>query len=369
MPRCTPSIIVRFLLAGTVVPVSACARPDAPLGVRQLTLVPEQRWESAEDGPEAFSEVRAFAVDRLGGVYILDAQAQVVHQFGPTGKHLRTIGRKGAGPGEFSEANGIVLDARDRPWVYDHANQRITEFDTAGQLVAVHPLRIRSYGYLWDGGMDREGRVLDDIYIPLSGDSGRSAVERTDLATGTSDTLAIGMCKAERPGRYLFPRGTMGIPYATRRYYRIDPRGYTWCADMKRATVFQYRLGDTIPIRQFGATVEPAPVTPAGRDSAEKWVTDFAKQVGGTNVDLSLIPKVKPVLQRVDFDETGRVWMQIEEKRGFRLLVFDSTGSQVAEAAAPFGVSFWPLVVRGDALYAVTRDSLDVPSVVRYRVR
>lgn len=356
-------------LAATL--LGACARSEATgNGIRQLTFTPEQRWESVEEGPEAFAEVRTFAVDRRGRVYILDGQAQVVHAFRPDGSHLRTIGRKGEGPGEFSEANGVVVDAEDRLWVYDHANQRITVFDTAGRLVTAHPLRIRSYGYVWDGGLDPAGRVLDDIYIPVTADSGRSAIERTDLATGTSDTLAMPACKAERPGGYRFPRGMMGIPYSARRYVRIDARGYTWCGDMRKAAVSQYHLGDTVPIRQFGVVVEPAPVTPAGRDSAEKHVLDFAKQVGGTDVDLSLIPKIKPVLQRVDFDETGRVWMQVEEKRGFRLVVFDSAGTQVAEGTAPFGLASWlPLVIRGDALYAVTRDSLDVQSVVRYRVR
>lgn len=360
------------ITAGTVALalLGACGRPEAARGgVRQLALTPEQRWESADEGPEAFAEVRSFAVDRGGRVYILDAQNQVVHAFGPTGAHLRTIGRNGAGPGEFSQANGILVGADDRLWVYDHANQRITEFDTAGQLIKVHPLRIRSYGYIWAGGIDAEGRVLDDIYIPGSGDDGRSAVERTDLATGKADTLAMPACKADRPGRYQFPRGTMSVPYTSWRYYRIDPRGYAWCGDMKQASVFQYHLGDTIPFRQFGVQVEPAPVTPAGLDSAAKRVQDFARQVGGTDVDLSLIPKVKPVLQRVDIDDTGRIWMQIEEKHGFRMVVFDSTGTEVAEGPAPFGVSYRPLIIRGDALYAVTRDSLDVQSVVRYRVR
>lgn len=359
------------LTAGTVALalLGACARPEARGGVKQLTLTPEQRWASADEGPEAFAEVRSFGVDRGGRMYILDAQAQVVHVFEPTGAHLRTIGRKGAGPGEFNQANGLVVGADDRLWVYDHANQRITQFDTAGQLIKVHPLRIRSYGYIWEGGIDPEGRILDDIYIPVSADSGRSAVERTDLASGRTDTLAMPRCKADRPGFYKFPRGNMSIPYAARRYYRIDPRGYSWCGDMKQASVFQYHLGDTIPFRQFGVQVEPAPVTPAGHDSAAKHVTDFAKQVGGTDVDLSLIPKVKPLLQRVDVDDRGQVWMQIEEKRGFRMVVFDSTGVEVAEGPAPFGVSYWPLIIRGDALYAVTRDSMDVQSVVRYRVR
>ena len=62
-----------------------------------------------------------------------------------------------------------------------------------------------------------------------------------------------------------------------------------------------------------------------------------------------------PLLQRVDVDDRGQVWMQIEEKRGFRMVVFDSTGTEVAEGPAPFGVSYWPLIIRGDALYITHR--------------
>ncbi len=350
--------------------LGACTRPEVGGGVRQLTLTPETRWVSAEEGSEAFAEVRAFAVDRGGRVYILDGQSQLVQLFDATGAHVRTIGRKGSGPGEFNQANGLALDAEDRLWVYDHGNARISVFDTAGKLVTSHPLIIKMYGWTWDGGLDRQGRLLDNIYTPLGGDSGRSEIARIDLAAATAETLPIPRCKAEPAAAYRFPRGMMGVPYTTRPYYKLDPAGFTWCGDTRHAAIAQYNLGDTIPFRQFGVTLEPAEVTPAARDSAVQRVKEFAKQVGSAEVDLTLIPKTKPLLQRVDLDDTGRLWMQVEEKRGQRFLVFDSTGAQVAEAASPPGMVFWlPLIVRGDVLYAAGRDSLDVQNVVRYRVR
>lgn len=346
----------------------ACARVEHR-EVRHLHLQPGVAIGAAEEGPSSLADIRSFTVDRQGRLYVLEAQAQEVRVFDSIGAHLRTVGRRGAGPGEFAMANGIALDRQDRLWVYDPGNSRVTIFDTSGTLAGTHLLSITSYGYVWDGGIDGAGRLLDPVTLGI-GDSAVPALARRSLATGVADTVPLPRCRAAPVPAYRLPHGFIEVPFASGAYARLDPPGFFWCGDSRRAEILQYRLGDTVLLRRFGSAVQPAPVSVAEHDSAIARVQAFMKRAGAANLDYSLIPATKPVLYRVDSDDRGRLWMQVLDRTGFRALVFDSTGNQVADADLPFSPGPWlPTIVRGDRLYAITRDSLDVVSITRFTLR
>lgn len=77
------------------------------------------------DGPDAFGVVRAFDVDDLGRVWVIEHQAQEIRVFAPTGEHVRTIGRKGGGPGEFAQAVLIDFGPDGNAWVVDASHTLI----------------------------------------------------------------------------------------------------------------------------------------------------------------------------------------------------------------------------------------------------
>lgn len=351
------------------VAVPACTSSAPPSTVRVLRIEHELSIGGGDDGPTSFGDLRSFAVDHQGRIYVLEAQAQEVRVFDSGGAYLRTLGRSGAGPGEFQMANGIALDPGDRLWVYDPGSSRLTLFDSSRAFNRTYPLHLTGYGYVWLGGIDDQGRLYDPIDIPR-GDSTVSAISRVSLESGRTDTLPFPRCPVPSPPPYRFPRGGMQVPYGGGPYLRLDPTGFVWCGDTRVVKLSRYRLGDTTTSRLFEATTEPAPVTPAERDSAIAGVVAFMKQAGSGTPDYALIPPTKPVLRRVDPDDQGRVWVQIEAKQGHHALIFDSMGVLIAQAALPFHPSPWlPTIIRGNRLYAVTRDSLDLPSVSRFRIQ
>ncbi len=342
-----------------------------PEGAAAWTLAPEITIGGADEGPESFSDIRGISVDSRGRVYVLEAQEQQVRLFDSGGAFVRPVGRNGDGPGEFRGANGIAVDAADRLWVYDPRARRVTIFDSSGAVSATHPLQISSYAYVWPGTIDSLGRLydqqgaqVDTTWVPF--------IRRSDLAAGKADTLSLPTCPAEITPPYAFRGdrggGVIGVPFAGDRYVRLDPRGFVWCGDTRELRLAQFHLGDSVPLREISAEVLPAPVTAAERDTAIAEIRRFG-QGAGWDPDFSLIPGTKPVVEALDFDDQGRPWVRAATSTGWMLFVFDTSGRQLASASLPVTAPRWfPLVIRGDRLYAITTDSLDIPAVMRFRI-
>jgi sugar lactone lactonase YvrE len=78
-----------------------------------------------EDENLAFNYPSDVAVDKDGAIYILDAANARIQKFGPDGKFLATIGRKGQGPGEFIFPDAIDFDKDGNLVVADSAQARV----------------------------------------------------------------------------------------------------------------------------------------------------------------------------------------------------------------------------------------------------
>jgi DNA-binding beta-propeller fold protein YncE len=71
-----------------------------------------------------------------GDIYVSDGYGNDrVVVFDKSGKYIRSWGKLGAGPGEFSQPHSIVLDSKDRVYVADRNNVRIQVFDAKGKYL------------------------------------------------------------------------------------------------------------------------------------------------------------------------------------------------------------------------------------------
>ncbi len=86
-----------------------------------------------------------------------EIQAEELRVFDREGRHVRTIGRKGGGPGEFSQIIGMAWRPDGNLWVVDPSNNRISVIDTAGNFVTSHPTGGSFVMMPWPGGVDSAG--------------------------------------------------------------------------------------------------------------------------------------------------------------------------------------------------------------------
>lgn len=71
--------------------------------------------------------------DSAGNIYVLDASNAHVQKLDAEGKFLKTIGRRGQGPGEFQSSFSMDHDAEDNLFVFDAMGRKIEVFSSDGR--------------------------------------------------------------------------------------------------------------------------------------------------------------------------------------------------------------------------------------------
>ena len=75
------------------------------------------------------------AIAPSGDIFVSDGyQNACIHHFNPKGKHIKSWGQSGAGPGEFNLPHNICCDNDGWLYVADRENSRIQIFNTSGNF-------------------------------------------------------------------------------------------------------------------------------------------------------------------------------------------------------------------------------------------
>jgi len=88
----------------TVGGVTLVHNPPEPLNPRKAVRFEEEvSFGAEESGPGAVYKPGQYAIDSRNRVHIFEYSESVIKVFGEDGKFLKTVGRKGQGPGEFGQ--------------------------------------------------------------------------------------------------------------------------------------------------------------------------------------------------------------------------------------------------------------------------
>ena len=339
------------------------------------TLTETLRIGGGEAGPTSFSWAKSIDADSKGRILVYEHSTQDIRMFGADGKHIRSIGRAGSGPGELRNAEGLVIARDGKIWVRDAANSRFSIFSGEGVYETSWRARFCTSQGSWAPHLDRSGRIIDEDCLI----KGTSAVGYAVMAYHTDmskvDTLAekpeCGTRDLARAGSFVttMGRGTMyrSIPWWPGPRSTVGPDGEIWCAaNSSRYELTRTAPGTAAPV-QASRTAMTVPVSATERDSV---IAIFEKN-GPTGLDYGRIPKVKPAIDRLTVDDQGRLWVHRTNAKGrLEFDIFSSNGRIIATAElGEFRHStYMPFVVRGDMLYAVTLDQDDLPAVVRFKI-
>lgn len=356
------------------------------------TTMAQPRWQLVEDlrigGEEAmtmFTDIRGIVAGPQGHIFVLDFRPQEIRVFDRSGKFVTLAARKGQGPGEIVNSNGMVV-VNETVWANDPSNGRWSAYSAVdGKYLRQITVPIRGYGYVWDAGADRDGRIIEAISVrtdrvdpatkrPIS----ERRIQRVRIDGVIVDTLPEAACtQRSKPAKTTFTGSTpgvgnsfYGIPFLPRELSVFDGRSGYWCSPNDEYLLVHRSLanGDTLH-----AVRKPYTRVPVSREERERAVTDARTSLArykDIDADYSLIPSAHPVFQRLDLDDKGQLWARRVTADSSRAIdVYDGAGKQIATVTTTIPFQAWlPIHIRGDFVYGVIRDEDDVPYVVRARI-
>lgn len=349
-----------------------------------------------------FGSVAAIAVTPDEKIFVLDNQVPAVRLYGADGVHIKDVGRSGEGPGEYERPDGgMVYLPPGRVVVRDPGTGKILEFSPEGDHV--RDIRLpygggfsTSNNFYWDTA----GNLYTFSILNLS--EGVPVTEwRRGLIRFGPDGAVID--SLERP-TYDFEEwvvsaqregssSTTGVPLAPGVETAYSPLGY-WVAGL--STDYRIDLQRTDgPWIRIERDWEPVPVNSEEADTRRRQIREnFRNNYPGWSWNGPDIPANKPPFSGILVSEEGRIWVVVpslseeimsvadareeEEATGrpanrfgapLAFDVFEPNGDYLGRVEAPLGMSLTPRpVIRGDLVWAVMRDELDVPQVTRFRV-
>lgn len=327
-------------------------------------------WQT--DAEASFSYIIDLDVDRHGAVYVADAAPFSVTVISPHGRVLRTIGRPGAGPGEFRGIGSVQAGEGDTLFVFDNVLQRINAFRSGDDSV-VYSRTVTNQG---SGSPERVYRIgatsqlLATYMAPVRAQASdaqfadRRMVVRVLGTEGTlvRDSLLTGIGRSN-----LFRRMGSMISVGTNVFGRQPIVRFS---AGKRVV---YARTDTVAVtvvaldgsaaRRCAMTTSPVPVRP----------DDLARERERTSARLrdvlsDSMPVAWPPLADVVVDEHDGVWLGLTGAGGQpdRWVWCDVDG--VVRGTVRFPADMRLAAVRANHLYTIGSDENQVPSVYAFRL-
>jgi hypothetical protein len=359
---------------------------------QQWRLSPDLRIGSLDDPDQSLTTITGVSVGPDGRIYIAQAQDNNIRVHDARGAFIRTIGRRGGGPGEF-EGMGPPLWRGDTLYISDFRQRRVTMFSPDGELLKTLSVVVNTQPPFLPGGVTRmldDGSMLATLSVASAavadGTVTAMPTVRVDRDAAVLDTalwlpvgqsqfsiqLGDGQLYSSQP----FPDGPISA---------TDDRGIVVVerSIATDATEGRFRLrwvafsGDTVLSRAY--RYAPKPLERARADSVVaarvESYSDFAQRAGSSRNDLEsairdamVVPRFLPPITAVLLSRSGEVWLRREELPGDSVQwnVLGPRGDVLAVFPLPKSVR--PRLIDGDVLYTAETDELDVPYLVRYRV-
>ena len=333
--------------------------------------------EDEEDETQWFSSIRGMGRLSDGSVVAVDRTSAEVRVYDETGRHLRSMGRSGEGPGEFANPYVLWIAAADTLWVGDYRPWSYNVFTAHGEfvrrvtLMPVWPNPARGGGVLDNGysvnaraesAYNEDFTVADTLVLEVHDPEGGLVGNLARLPDRTSGTVS------EAPNFWLFP--------LFQSFARVDARGSTIVLGHGSETEVRV-LDDEFNLRTIIRWSEPdREVTPA---DVRAWREDYIesrRQPGSREWDeyddarLSderPVADVFPPISRIMIARDGRIWVRQydrpREDRGW--LAFGPGGEFFCHMAA-LPAEVWE--IGADYVLLLGETELGIQTVEMYRL-
>lgn len=309
--------------------------------------------EEAEE--QMFQSIHMLDVDKTGQFYILDEQAANIKIFDQNGDFVKTIGRKGQGPGEFGMPISLFLSQQRHIIVNDMGQRKIQYFDMEGNYLKEFSIADK---FLFFGPMVTSGGDLIVTYIiPQEKptitlqklDSGfKSVLTFATLSMDMPPILNIFMARSLSSLRWSVTYldeiiwGDINNPEYELRFYDVDGK-------LKKKITRDYN-----PISITAEDKDKLMEETFGDNPTDQWDIRF--------------PENYPPFSGFSFDDLGHIFVKRYEKEihegGGLYEIFDAEGKYIAQMRFKMN----PMIWKKGFMYTIEDDVEGFKVVKRYKV-
>jgi len=329
--------------------VTVVKNPKEPLYGEDVFSLEEELSIGEIEGREEymFSQIIDADVDEEENIYILDFKESHIRVFNKSGEYLRTIGRRGQGPGEIQRAINICI--------------------TPANEILINDRGARYFHFFTLGGEYKRSIYQGRLSHPRV-DSQNNIVARSNIIDAAGVHFVLKKFDSELNELYtIFSYEYDITPYN----YNVYPPQCFWEVRSDDSIVWGYadkyeleildRNGQVI--RKITKDYEPVEIT---EEEKQKWVKN-------TFGDKGVPPEVKVnwdkyhnAFQFFNIDDTGRIFVQTYEREsnGNYYDVFDTQGKYIAKIPLRIRPRIW----KKGKLYTINEDEEGYQVVKRYKV-
>jgi len=307
-------------------------------------------------GGTAAGPYRVVEATRLGDgrIVVASAGSNALALYAADGRHLRTIGKAGAGPGEFRTLFWVGRLPGDSIAAWDAALGRLSVFSPAGEFVRAVTPRGDLGLFPQAAGVFGDGRILVAIRSNDVGNGSGVRVQRGEVAYAALDALGAVQPIGTFPGsEMLLSGGAAGgllmrpLPFGRQTVAAArGGRVYVGTGDAFELRAYEPGRGLRMIVR---AEHEPVRVTPTHvRDYRRTLVTLGAEGDASLRrqqeqmLEQAPYPRHMPPFTDLEADADGNLWIRASSAPAddeARWTVFSPDGRARGVVAAPAGLT------------------------------
>jgi hypothetical protein len=326
--------------------VTVVKNPKEPMYEENVFSLEEELSIGEAEGREEymFSQIRSMAVDDVGRIYVLDARESQVKVFDQNGTYIRSIGKRGQGPGEFITPLSISITGQNE-LVVDDFRSRLVIFSLEGEFKK--NINIAKIG-LASIDIDSEGSMVG-IAIVREKENPRYELKKFDSDLNYLHSLGSSPLPSASGGG-LNP--FMGIIRS-----QIDNNDQVVCG-----------YPENYEIKIFDKEGNLKRKIMKEYDLIEITEEEIKEEKEGAPADIKLsIPKYHSAYRWFTTDDEGRIyvmtWERAAEGEENYYDVFDSEGKFIAKIP----LKTIPFVLKSSKLYTVEEDKEGFLFIKRYK--
>ena len=305
---------------------------------------------------EMFQTIVSLAVDDKGNIFVLDKKAADIKVFDKDGRFMKTIGRRGQGPGEFGAPESSAITKENELYVYDSVRMAVLHFDATGEFKRTLPVK---FPFFEGPKVTTKGEII--VSHGVLGE--KTVFELKKFDSEMNPILTFSTIPIERP-----PKVHVFVYYtASDLKWDVSPRGEIVWGVM---TTPEYELfihdEDGKQIRKIKKKFTPIRLSKEEyKKLMKKW---FGRIPAAGKWDL-IIPSHYPPFQGFFIDDEGRILVKrfVEVERDDRHFfdVFDEEGRFIA--CITLDTKFRFGVFKNKRLYSIEMDDEGNQRVTCYK--